>query len=62
VAGALRYSEHFSSQGEAMFEEAERMGLEGIIGKRAASPYVSKRSGDWIKINAAKSDDFVVVG
>ena len=38
------------------------MGLEGIIGKRAASPYVSKRSADWIKINAAKSDDFVVVG
>jgi bifunctional non-homologous end joining protein LigD len=62
VSGALRYSEHFPSQGEAMFEEAERMGLEGIIGKRAASPYVSKRSADWIKINAAKSDDFVVVG
>ena len=62
VAGALRYSEHFESQGEAMFDEAERLGLEGIIGKRAASPYVSKRSADWIKINAAKSDDFVVVG
>ena len=50
------------SQGEALFDEAERLGLEGIIGKRAASPYVSKRSADWIKINAAKSDDFVVVG
>ena len=62
VSGALRYSEHFEEQGEAMFDEAERMGLEGIIGKRAASPYVSKRSADWIKINAAKSDDFVVVG
>ncbi len=45
-----------------MFDEAERMGLEGIVGKRAASPYVSKRSADWVKINAAKSDDFVVVG
>ena len=62
VAGALRYSEHFESQGEALFAEAERLGLEGIIGKRAASPYVAKRSTDWIKINAAKSDDFVVVG
>jgi bifunctional non-homologous end joining protein LigD len=62
VSGALRYSEHFEAQGEAMFDEAERLGLEGIIGKRAASPYVSKRSSDWIKINAAKSDDFVVVG
>jgi bifunctional non-homologous end joining protein LigD len=62
VAGALRYSEHFDEQGEAMFDEAERMGLEGIVGKRAASPYVSKRSADWVKINAAKSDDFIVVG
>jgi bifunctional non-homologous end joining protein LigD len=62
VSGALRYSEHFDEQGEAMFEEAERLGLEGIVGKRAASPYVSKRSADWVKINAAKSDDFVVVG
>ena len=62
VSGAVRYSEHFERQGEAMFDEAERLGLEGIVGKRAASPYVSKRSPDWIKINAAKSDDFVVVG
>jgi bifunctional non-homologous end joining protein LigD len=62
VSGAMRYSEHFEAQGEAMFDEAERLGLEGIVGKRAASPYVSKRSSDWVKINAAKSDDFVVVG
>jgi bifunctional non-homologous end joining protein LigD len=62
IAGAMRYSEHILSQGEAMFAEAERLGLEGIVGKRAASPYVSKRSADWVKINAAKSDDFAVVG
>jgi bifunctional non-homologous end joining protein LigD len=62
TVGGLRYSEHFEAQGEALFAEAERMGLEGIIGKRAASLYSSKRSTDWIKINAAKSDDFVVVG
>jgi bifunctional non-homologous end joining protein LigD len=62
VSGALRYSEHFEAQGEVLFDEAERMGLEGVIGKRAASPYVSKRSTDWIKINAARSDDFIVVG
>jgi bifunctional non-homologous end joining protein LigD len=62
TAGALRYSEHFEAQGEALFAEAERLGLEGIIGKRAASPYVGKRSTDWVKVNAAQSDDFVVVG
>jgi len=60
--GPLRYSEHVEQHGEAMFVEAERLGLEGVVGKRAASQYVSKRSQDWIKVNAAKSDDFVVVG
>jgi bifunctional non-homologous end joining protein LigD len=62
TVGPLRYSEHVAEQGEAMFVEAERMGLEGIVAKRAASAYVSKRSQDWVKVNAAKSDDFVVVG
>ncbi len=60
--GPVRYSEHVEESGEAMFEHVERMGLEGIVGKRAASAYVSRRSADWVKINAAKSDDFVVVG
>jgi len=62
TAGSLRYSEHIETDGEAMFAEAERMGLEGIVGKRAESPYVMKRSTDWMKVNAAKSDDFIVVG
>jgi bifunctional non-homologous end joining protein LigD len=62
TVGPLRFSEHVAAEGEAMFEHVERMGLEGIVAKRASSRYVSKRSRDWIKINAAKSDDFVVVG
>ncbi len=61
-SSALKFSEHVEAQGEAMFVEAERLGLEGIVGKRAASRYASRRSTDWIKVNAAKSDDFVVVG
>jgi hypothetical protein len=36
--------EHVEQHGEAMFVEAERLGLEGVVGKRAASQYVSKRS------------------
>ncbi|HUL82080.1 MAG TPA: DNA ligase D, partial [Gammaproteobacteria bacterium] len=60
--GPLRYSEHVLEHGEAMFVEAEKLGLEGIVAKRGASPYVSRRSQDWVKVNAAKSDDFVVVG
>jgi bifunctional non-homologous end joining protein LigD len=60
--GPLRFSEHIEEQGEAMFAQIEIMGLEGLVAKRRDARYVSKRSPDWIKINADKSDDFVVVG
>ena len=37
--------EHFVEQGVAMFEEAERLGAEGIIGKRAASSRILRPRG-----------------
>jgi bifunctional non-homologous end joining protein LigD len=60
--GPLKFSEHIPTEGEAMFAQVERMGLEGIVAKRAEARYVSGRSRDWVKINAQKSDDFVVAG
>ena len=61
-AGALRYSEHFEEQGEALYEQVVQLGLEGIVAKKADSPYRSGRSSDWLKIRADRMDDFVVVG
>jgi bifunctional non-homologous end joining protein LigD len=61
-AGLLRYSEHIEEQGEAMFEQVQRMRLEGIVAKKADSPYRPGRSPDWRKIRADRTDDFVVVG
>jgi bifunctional non-homologous end joining protein LigD len=60
--GPIRVSEHIAKEGEAMFEKLGSMGLEGIVAKRAASTYVGKRSPDWVKVSARKSDDFAVVG
>jgi bifunctional non-homologous end joining protein LigD len=60
--GPLRYSEHIERQGERMFEQVGRMGLEGIVAKRGDSTYVCRRSTQWVKINTEKVDDFVVVG
>jgi len=60
--GPLRYSEHFERNGEALYEQVERLGLEGIMAKKADSPYRSGRSADWLKIRADRIDDFVVVG
>ncbi len=62
VAGALKYLDHFATEGEALYRQVERMGLEGIMAKRAESPYRSRRSADWLKIRADRVDDFVVVG
>lgn len=62
ATGALRYSEHFVKEGEALYRQVERLGLEGIMAKRADSTYRAGRSASWLKIRADRADDFVVVG
>ncbi len=60
--GPLRYCDHVDAQGEAFFEQLGGLGLEGMVAKRADSPYVSGRSSHWKKVRADRSGDFVVVG
>jgi bifunctional non-homologous end joining protein LigD len=60
--GPLRYLEHVEEEGELLYEEAERLGLEGIVAKKADSPYKGGRSPAWVKIRSRKTSDFVVVG
>jgi len=58
----LAYSAHRPEWGTKCFKEAEH-GLEGIMAKRAASPYLSgQRSGDWLKIKAARRQEVVIAG
>jgi bifunctional non-homologous end joining protein LigD len=48
---ALLYSDHMEGdEGEAMFRHACRLGLEGIVSKRATSRYKSGRCDAWRKI------------
>src|SRR5262249_39933543 len=61
-AGTVQAGDHVVEQGEAFFEAASDMGLEGIIGKRADSRYVGKRSADWIKIKCQRRQEFVIGG
>ncbi len=60
-AGPVRYVEHVED-GCALFEEVARRGLEGIVAKRAGSPYRSGRSDAWRKICVTRSGTFHVVG
>jgi bifunctional non-homologous end joining protein LigD len=59
---ALTFVEHLTSDGTRILERACRMGIEGIVSKRAASPYRSGRSAHWVKTTCERSDTFVVVG
>jgi bifunctional non-homologous end joining protein LigD len=61
-AGALRYSDHFETKGEELYEHVVRLGLEGVMAKKADSAYRGGRSANWLKIRADRTDDFVVVG
>ncbi|HUF13181.1 MAG TPA: DNA ligase D [Longimicrobiales bacterium] len=61
-AGTLRFSEHIEEQGTAFYESVARMGLEGIIAKKADGAYRGGRSKDWLKIKSDPTDEFVVVG
>ncbi len=58
----LRFSEHIESNGEAVFQKACEMHLEGIVSKRAASTYSSGRGGDWLKVKCVHEQEFVIGG
>lgn len=62
AAGAIRYLDHVEEAGEPLYREIERMRLEGVIAKRGDAPYRGGRSPAWLKLRAARSEDFAVVG
>lgn len=61
-SGPLRFSEAFAVQHGDIVASACAMSLEGVIGKRAGSRYVSRRSDDWIKLKCRLRQEFVIVG
>lgn len=58
----ILYTAHILEKGERYFQQGVRKGWEGVIAKRADSNYVSKRSRDWQKFKAVKSQEFVICG
>jgi bifunctional non-homologous end joining protein LigD len=59
---ALRFSAHRNGDGEAFFAEACRNGWEGLIAKRADSPYSGRRSRDWLKLKCEQGQELVIGG
>ncbi len=62
TGGALRLSTHRNEVGEAMFAHACRQGWEGVIAKRADSPYRETRSRDWLKFKCEAGQELVIGG
>ena len=58
----LRLTTHRNRHGEAMFAEACRRGWEGVIAKRADSPYRETRSRDWLKFKCEAGQELVIGG
>jgi bifunctional non-homologous end joining protein LigD len=61
--GPIRFNPHRRGEhGEELFREACRKGLEGVIAKRADSPYTGTRSRDWLKLKCHAEQELVIGG
>jgi bifunctional non-homologous end joining protein LigD len=58
----LRFTSHRNGVGEAMFADACKRGWEGVVGKRADSPYRDARSRDWLKLKCEAGQELVIGG
>ena len=59
---AVRFAAHIDGNAGGLHREAGRLGLEGIIAKRADAPYRSGRSGDWLKVKCLGREELLVLG
>ena len=58
----IRFSDTLEASPQDLLVSARRVGLEGVIGKRVDSAYVSRRSPDWIKLKTQLRQEFVIGG
>lgn len=62
-AGLIRLSETFDVSGKEFFEQADKLGLEGILAKKADSIYKpDHRSKEWLKIKTIKHQEAIIAG
>jgi len=62
--GPVRFNPHRNGEhGEELYREACQKGLEGVVAKRADSPYLSGgRSRDWLKLKCHAEQELVIGG
>src|SRR5204863_1243942 len=60
--GPVRFTPHRNREGKRLYRDACRRGWEGLIAKRADSPYVHGRSRDWLKFKCGAEQELVIGG
>lgn len=56
------FGDHIQAKGEAVFRQACRMALEGVVSKKADSHYLPGRTKLWLKVKCEERQEFVVGG
>ena len=61
-APTLRVAARVAEDGIEAFRLAVKRGLEGVIAKDSASPYIEGRSNAWLKVKVNQGEEFVIGG
>ena len=61
-ADPLRFTEHRVGDGVEFYQEACRLGWEGLIAKRTDAPYQAGRTKDWLKFKCENNQELVIGG
>ena len=62
IDGAIGFSDAFEGSGADLFAAAERMGLEGIVSKKATSGYRGGPSKVWLKTKCWTESELTLIG
>jgi bifunctional non-homologous end joining protein LigD len=58
----IQYSQHIEGNGKGFYDQVDRMGLEGMVSKRANSAYRSGRAETWQKAKCYEESTYEVAG
>ncbi|WP_457390194.1 DNA ligase D [Roseateles sp. P5_E1] len=62
TSARVRFSDELPAAPSQVLAAACQLGLEGVMLKKADSPYVSRRSDSWLKLKCQRRQEFVVIG
>jgi bifunctional non-homologous end joining protein LigD len=58
----ILFSESFETDGAAMYKQACKMGLEGVVSKVRDARYNSGRTNDWVKVTCRQRETLTIAG